>query len=266
MAQQVIHRNNIKIYGNGEKTLLFGHGFGCDQEVWSGVAPAFTEQYRVVLFDYVGSGQSDKSQYSIERYNSLHGYKQDLLDVCDELQLKNILFVGHSVSSMIGMLASIERPELFEKLVMIGPSPYYLNDEDYQGGFDQSDIAELLDMMEINYKEWAKYLAPVVMQNEERPGLAQEFEQILCANDPVIARKFAEVTFLSDVRSELSKVHVPTLILQPQFDAIAPPNVSQYVHEHIDGSQLVVMEAMGHNPHLSDPEETVYCIKDFLEQ
>lgn len=264
MTQQMMHRNNVTLLGDGEQTLVFGHGFGCDQEVWSGIAPAFAKEYRVVLFDYVGSGKSDKSQYSLERYNSLHGYKQDLLDICDELQLENVLFVGHSVSSMIGMLASIERPELFDKLIMIGPSPYYMKDEEYDGGFEQSDIGDLLDMMEINYKEWAKYLAPVVMQNDARPQLAQEFEQILCANDPKIARQFAEVTFMSDVRSELSKVDVPTLILQPQFDAIAPPSVSRYVHERIEGSQLVLMEAMGHNPHLSDPQETMYCIKDFL--
>ena len=266
MQQQTMQRNNIKLLGNGKKALVFGHGFGCDQDVWSEMVPAFEEEYRVVLFDYVGSGKSDKSQYSRERYSSLHGYKQDLLDVCDELQLENILFVGHSVSGMIGMLASIERPGLFEKLVMIGPSPYYMNDEEYHGGFDRSDIVELLDMMEINYKEWAKYLAPVAMQNEDRPELAQDFEQILCANDPVIARQFAEVTFMSDFRNELSSVDVPTLILQTQLDAIAPPEVGRYMQSRIKGSKLVMMDAMGHNPHLSDAEETVRCIESFLNE
>ena len=266
MQQQTMQRNNIKLLGNGEKVLVFGHGFGCDQDVWSAVTPAFEEGYRVVLFDYVGSGKSDKSQYSRERYSSLHGYKQDLLDVCDELQLENILFVGHSVSGMIGMLASIERPGLFEKLVMIGPSPYYMNDEEYHGGFDRSDIVELLDMMEINYKEWAKYLAPVAMQNEDRPELAQDFEQILCANDPVIARQFAEVAFMSDFRNELSSVDVPTLILQTQLDAIAPPEVGRYMQSRIKGSKLVMMDAMGHNPHLSDAEETVRYIEAFLNE
>lgn len=266
MNQQIIQRNHIKQFGKGEKTIVFAHGFGCDQQVWQGVTPAFEKQYRIILFDYVGSGKSDKSHYCSERYNSLHGYKQDLLEVCDALQLENILFVGHSVSSMIGMLASLERPGLMEKLVMIGPSPYYMNDGEYRGGFEQSDITELLDMMEINYKEWAKYLAPVAMQNADRPHLAQEFEEILCSNDPVIARQFAEVTFNSDVRSELVNIDVPTLILQPQFDAIAPPEVGRYMHTQIKDSTLVIMEAMGHNPHLSSPQETASYIEAFLNK
>ncbi len=266
MNQQIMQRNNIRQFGKGEKTVVFAHGFGCDQQVWKGITPFLEQKYRVVLFDYVGSGKSDKSQYSFERYASLHGYKEDLLEVCDALQLENILFVGHSVSSMIGMLASIERPELIKKIVMIGPSPYYMNEEGYHGGFEQSDIAELLDMMEINYKEWAKYLAPVVMQNEDRPELTQEFEEILCSNDPVIARQFAEVTFNSDVRSELANVKVPTLILQPKFDAIAPLEVGRYIQTQITGSKLVVMDAMGHNPHLSSPLETANFIEVFLSE
>lgn len=261
----VLKRNNVRLFGQGQQMLVFGHGFGCDQYVWSDIAPAFEEKYRVVLFDYVGAGKSDKSAYTTERYGSLHGYKQDLFDLCDALNLENIVFVGHSVSSMIGMLASIERPGLIDKMIMIAPSPYYLNEPDYHGGFEKSDIDELLDMMEINYKEWAKYLAPVVMQNEDRPHLATDFEEILCSNDPVIARQFAEVTFTSDVRSELSKVSVPTLILQTRFDAIAPPEVGRYVHKNIKGSQLRVMNAAGHNPHISDSEETVRMIKEYLE-
>ncbi|MCP2034083.1 sigma-B regulation protein RsbQ [Planomicrobium sp. HSC-17F08] len=261
----ILKRNNVRMFGQGKQMLVFGHGFGCDQYVWNEIAPAFEDKYRVVLFDYVGSGKSDKSSYTTERYGTLHGYKQDLFDLCDALELENIVFVGHSVSSMIGMLASIERPGLIDKLIMIAPSPYYLNEADYYGGFEQSDIDELLDMMEMNYKEWAKYLAPVVMQNEDRPQLAEEFEEILCSNDPVIARQFAEVTFTSDVRAELSRVSVPTLILQTRFDAIAPPEVGQYVHEHIKGSQLRVMNAAGHNPHISDSEETVSLIKEYLE-
>ncbi|MGK7376865.1 alpha/beta fold hydrolase [Planococcus sp. 1R117A] len=265
MYEEIIKRNNVRVFGQGKQMLVFGHGFGCDQYVWSEIAPAFEDKYRVVLFDYVGSGKSDKSAYSTERYGTLHGYKQDLLDLCDALNLENIVFIGHSVSSMIGALASIERPEMIDKLVMIGPSPYYLNESDYYGGFEKSDIDELLDMMEVNYKEWAKYLAPVVMQNEDRPHLAEEFEQILCSNDPVIARNFAEVTFTSDVRSELSKVTVPTLILQPQFDAIAPLEVGRFVHEQIKDSQLIVMDAAGHNPHISHSEETVKLIQAYLD-
>ncbi|MGI2328089.1 alpha/beta fold hydrolase [Planococcus sp. YIM B11945] len=266
MNNRVLKRNNVKVSGQGNKTIVFAHGFGCDQLVWREVAEAFESGYRVVLFDYVGSGRSDKSVYSTERYSSLHGYKQDLLEVCAALELKDIIFVGHSVSSMIGMLASIEQPELMKQLIMVGPSPRYLNEPGYQGGFDREDIEELLEMMELNYKEWAKYLAPVVMQNEARPQLSQEFEEILCLNDPVIARQFAEVTFTSDVRDELEKVQVPTLILQPAQDVIAPLEVGQFVHSKIPKSKFVLMEAMGHNPHMSDAAETINRIKGYLAE
>lgn len=264
MEIDILKRNNVRITGQGEKTLLFGHGFGCDQQVWNNTVKEFETDYRVVTFDYVGSGNSDKSAYSKERYSTLDGYKQDLLEVCDSLALQEMIFVGHSVSSMIGVLASIERPELMKKMIMIGPSPYYMNVPGYNGGFEKTDIDELLDMMETNYMEWAKYLAPVVMQNDGRPELAEDFEQMLCSNDPLIARQFAEVTFTSDLRNELDKVTVPTLILQPNFDAIAPPEVGRYVHDHIAGSEMIVMEAVGHNPHLSDAEETVEYIKAYL--
>lgn len=260
----VTKRNNVKVSGQGDTAIIFGHGFGCDQLVWKDVIEEFKNDYKVITYDYVGSGQSDKTAYSKERYSNLHGYKQDLLEICDSLEDESFIFVGHSVSSMIGMLASIERPDLFSKLVMIGPSPHYLNEPGYKGGFDKTDISELLDMMEVNYKEWAKYLAPVVMSNEDRPELAENFEQLLCSNDPTIARQFAEVTFTSDMRSELGKLQVPTLILQTQFDAIAPLEVGQYVHDHIPGSRLVVMKAMGHNPHISDAGETAAVIKEYL--
>lgn len=264
MGIGVLKRNNVRVTGQGGKTIMFGHGFGCDQQVWNNTTGDFEVDYRVVTFDYVGSGNSDKAAYSTERYSTLDGYKQDLLDVCEALEIEEMIFVGHSVSAMIGMLASIERPELMEKMIMIGPSPYYLNEPGYNGGFERSDIEELLDMMETNYKEWAKYLAPVVMQNEERPQLVEDFEQLLCSNDPLIARQFAEVTFTSDLRDKLDQVAVPTLILQPKFDAIAPPEVGRYVHDHINGSQMITMEAVGHNPHLSDSGETVKYIKAYL--
>lgn len=264
MNAEIVKRNNIQITGRGGKTILFGHGFGCDQSVWREVAATFESDYRVVLFDYVGSGQSDKSQYSTQRYNSLHGYKQDLLEICHALDLKDIIFVGHSVSSMIGALASIEQPDLMAKIIMVGPSPRYLNEPGYYGGFEKEDIEELLEMMEMNYKEWAKYLAPVITQNAERPHLSKNFEQILCSNDPIIARQFADVTFSSDVREEVKKVTVPTLILQPKFDVIAPVEVGEYLHREISGSQFVLMNATGHNPHISDAEETIGCIRSFL--
>ncbi|MGB2992014.1 MAG: alpha/beta hydrolase [Paenisporosarcina sp.] len=266
MNSHILKRNYINVSGKGPKTVVFAHGFGCDQLVWRDIAPAFEEDYQVVLFDYVGSGRSDKSQYSPERYSSLKGYAHDVLEVCDALELKNIVLVGHSVSSMVGVLASIERPELMEKLIMIGPSPRYLNEPGYQGGFEKSDIEALLDMMEKNYNEWAKYLAPVAMGNDAGPELTADFERQLCSNDPLIARQFAEVTFTSDIRSELTKVSTPTLILQTLDDAIAPVEIGEYVHSKIPESEFVLMQATGHNPHINEPEETISYIKAFLSK
>ncbi|QTD41014.1 alpha/beta fold hydrolase [Sporosarcina sp. Te-1] len=257
-------RNHVTVLGNGEKTIVFAHGFGCDQTVWRRIVPAFENDYRIVLFDYTGSGSSDKTLYSKERYSSLDGYALDVMDIAEELNLAHVIFVGHSVSSMIGAIASIERPDLMDQLIMIGPSPRYLNDGAYHGGFEREDINELLDMMELNYKEWAKYLAPVVMKNEERPELTSNFEKTLCENDPIIARRFAEVTFTSDVRDRLDDVVVPTLIMQTREDAISPIEVGEYVHSHIKGSEFVLMDAKGHNPHISDPEETIQVLRDYL--
>lgn len=264
LAAQIVKRNNVNIIGAGQKVLVFAHGFGCDQYVWDKIAPAFETKYRVVLFDYVGSGKSDKSAYNKERYRTLHGYKQDLLELCDVLSLENIVFIGHSVSSMIGALAAIERPDLIKNLIMIGPSPYFLNEPGYQGGFERSQIEGMLQMIEGDYNEFAKFLSPVVMQNAERPHLATEFEQLLCANDPEIMRDFAEATFLSDVRKELEKVTVPTLILQTRNDAVAPESVGEYVHSHIPNSEFKLMQAEGHSPHISDSEETIRKITEYL--
>jgi sigma-B regulation protein RsbQ len=266
MKEGILTRNNVTVSGEGDKTIVFAHGFGCDQLVWRQVAQAFEKDYRVVLFDYVGAGKSDKSAYSIERYGSIQGYKQDLLEVCAALELKDIIFIGHSISSMIGMLASIDQPELMERLVMIGPSPRFLNEPGYFGGFDLEDIDELLEMMELNYREWAKYLAPVVMQNENRPELTHEFEALLSSNDPVITRQFAEVTFKLDLRDELAKFQAPVLILQPSKDVIAPVEVGQFLHSKIPQSKFVLMEAAGHNPHMSDAGETISRIKEYLAE
>jgi sigma-B regulation protein RsbQ len=265
-TEEVIKQFNVKLSGHGDKVLVFAHGFGCDQYVWKQVAPAFEMKYRVVLFDYIGAGKSDKSAYSAERYSSLHGYKEDLLNLCDTLQLENIVFVGHSVSSMIGALAAIERPDLMESLIMIGPSPYFLNEKGYEGGFEKAEIDGMLEMMEVDFENWAQFLAPVIMQNEERPHLAEEFERVLCSNDPVIARHFAEATFLADVRAELEQVTVPTLILQTKEDAIAPVAVGEYVHSQIPKSEFALMEATGHNPHISHAEETIAKIQEYLSK
>lgn len=262
----VILRNNVKVIGEGEQTIVFGHGFGCDQNMWQYIVPSFQEHYRIILFDYVGSGHSDKASYTTERYSTLQGYVQDVLDVIEALELNNIIFIGHSVSSMIGMLASIERPEYFEKLIMIGPSPRYLNEGDhYFGGFEQSDITELLDMMEMNFAGWASFLAPIAMNNPELPMLTKELEHSFISTDPVIAREFAEVTFLSDNRSELSNSTVPTLIMQCSDDSIVPLQVGEYLHRNLQNSMLRLMEAKGHYPHISHPEETVAIISEYLQ-
>jgi len=232
--------------------------------VWHRITPAFQEDYQIVLFDYVGSGHSDKSAYDVARYSTPEGYATDLLEICKAFQLEDIIFVGHSISSVIGMLASIEQPGLIDKLCLVGPSPRYINEPGYAGGFDQEDIDELIEMMERNYKEWVKYLAPISMKNSDRPTLTKEFEDVLMANDQQIVKHFCRMTFTIDVRERLKEVKTPSLILQAKEDAIVPIEISQYLHKNLQNSQLVLMEATGHNPHLSYPEETVRHIQEFI--
>jgi sigma-B regulation protein RsbQ len=233
--------------------------------MWRFITPAFEDEYRIILFDYVGSGKSDLQAYSPERYGNLDGYTQDVLDICSELDLKNIIFVGHSVSGVVGMLASIREPGRFDRLILVAPSPRYINEPPaYVGGFERADIEGLLDMMEKNYIGWANFLAPVVMKNQERPDLTREIEESFCSTDPKIARRFAEATFFSDNRDDLSKVQTPSLIMQCSEDAIAPPEVGDYLQRHLPASTLRVMKATGHCPHMSHPEETVQIIKEYL--
>jgi sigma-B regulation protein RsbQ len=265
MSEDILKRNNVKVSGRGRRPLLFAHGFGCDQNMWRFVAPAFEEEYRVVLFDYVGSGRSDLSAYDPEKYSSLAGYAEDVLDVCHALALRGVVFVGHSVSSVIGMLASIREPELFARLVLIGPSPCYVNcPPDYHGGFERADIEGLLDLMDKNYIGWASFLAPVVAKNPERPEVARELEESFCSTDPRVMRRFAEATFLADNRKDLASVRVPALIMQCAEDSIAPAAVGEYLSRHLRGSRLRQLAATGHCPHMSHPEETVRVIKEYL--
>jgi sigma-B regulation protein RsbQ len=244
--------------------MLFAHGFGCDQQMWRHVAPAFEADHRVVLFDHVGAGGSDVAAYDPERYGSLDGYAEDVLEICREYALTRVIFVGHSVSAMIGVLAAIKDPERFEKLVLVGPSPRYLDDGDYVGGFSRADIEELLDSLDSNYLGWSSAMAPVIMGNPDRPELGEELTNSFCRTDPDIAAQFARVTFLSDNRVDLGKVTRPTLILQCSEDAIAPRAVGEYVHREVRESRLVVMDATGHCPNLSAPGETIAAIRDFL--
>lgn len=265
MNTDILARNNVKVIGQGKQPIVFAHGFGCDQDMWRHMIPYFERDYRIVLFDYVGSGASQINYYSAGKYNSLNGYADDVLDIMDTLELEDAIFVGHSVSGMIGMLASIREKKYFRQMVMIGASPRYVNDlPGYYGGFDRNEIDELLQMMQMNFIGWASYLAPIVMQNQERVELSAELEKSFCSRDPHIARQFAEVTFLSDCRSELASSSIPTLILQCTDDSISPPEVGDYLLAHLKNSTLRQMKATGHYPHLSHPEETTQHIKDYL--
>lgn len=261
----VVERNNVTVMGNGTTPMIFAHGYGCDQNMWRLVTPAFAGSHRLVLFDHVGSGQSDLSAYDRTKYSTLQGYADDVLEICDELDLNDAIFVGHSVSAIIGVLAAIERPECFSRLILIGPSPRYIDDDGYVGGFSREDIDELLEFQQSNYLGWSSTLAPTIMGNADRPELGAELTNSFCRTDPEIARQFAAVTFLSDNRADLPRVSVPSLILQCRQDVIAPIEVGEYVHAHLPNSLLVVMNATGHCPHLSAPEETIAAIRSYLE-
>lgn len=262
--KSIVARNNVKIFGKGVQPILFAHGFGCDQNMWRFIVPAFENDFKIILFDYVGAGKSDVSAYNAERYSSLQGYAKDVLEICDELQLQDVVFVGHSVSAMIGLLAAIEEPRFFSRLIMVGPSPGYINDGDYTGGFERKDIEGLLDTMEKNYIGWANFLAPSIMGNKDRPELGEELAESFCSTDPVIARQFAEATFFSDNRADLGKNKIPSLVLQCSEDIIAPLPVGEYLAIHLPRSTMKVMKATGHCPHMSEPAETVQLIKEYL--
>jgi sigma-B regulation protein RsbQ len=258
-------RNNVRVSGVPEgRPMVFAHGFGCDQTMWRLVVPDFEVDHRVITFDHVGHGGSDLTAYDPERYDSLQGYADDVVELCRAMQLADVVFVGHSVSSMIGALAVNRAPELFGALVMVGPSPRYVDDEGYVGGFSREDVIGLLDSLESNHLGWSTTMAPVIMGNPDRPELGQELTNSFCRTDPAIAAQFARVTFLSDNRADLARVAVPTLVLQCSADAIAPEPVGRYVHEHVPGSAFTQLAATGHCPNLSAPEETTAAIRAFL--
>ena len=262
----VAKRNNVSIHGSGPRTIVFAHGYGCDQNVWRHFVPVFEKQYRVVLFDQVGAGQSELSQYDPQKYAVLDGYAQDLLEVIEDTKASPAIFVGHSVSAMIGALAAIKRPSAFEHLVMLCPSPCYINDGDYTGGFSREDIDGLLETIDNNYLGWASAMAPVIMGNPDRPELGQSLVDNFCRTDPEIAKRFARVTFLSDCRSQIARISTRTLILACRKDAIVPEAVEEYLRSHIPGSTLVKLQATGHCPHLSAPLETMAALRDYLKK
>ena len=260
----VLAKNNVKVTGPSAQPMLFAHGFGCDQNMWRFVAPAFESDYRTVLFDHVGAGGSDISAYDRTKYGTLAGYAEDVLEICRELCLERVVFVGHSVSAMIGVLAAVKEPDRFDKLVLIGPSPCYINDGEYAGGFSRRDIEHLLESLDDNYLGWSSTMAPVIMGNPDRPELGEELTSSFCRTHPDIAKHFAHVTFLSDNRADLPKVKTPSLVLQCSNDPIAANVVGEYVHRQLAGSKLVLMKATGHCPNLSAPQETVAAMKAFL--
>ncbi|MCJ8163931.1 alpha/beta hydrolase [Pontibacter sp. E15-1] len=261
---RVTERNNVNVRGTGEKALIFAHGFGCDQNMWRFVTPAFEDTHKIVLFDNVGAGKSDSSAYNKLKYETLQGYADDVLEICEALELERPVFVGHSVSSMIGALAAIQAPEMFEKLIMVGPSPCYINKEDYIGGFSQEDILELLESLDSNYLGWSTATAPAIMGNPDRPELGEELTNSFCRTNPEIAKHFARTTFLSDNRADLKKLQTKSLILQCSDDMIAPVEVGEFVHRNVADSEMILLEATGHCPNLSAPEETIAAIKSFL--
>ena len=264
MHNNLIRRNNINIFGNGSQPIVFAHGFGCDQNMWRYITPAFEKDFKIVLFDHVGSGKSDQSAYDFEKYSTLQGYADDLIDICNELHLQNVVFVGHSVSSMIGILAAIKSPDLFEKLVLIGPSPCYVNKDGYVGGFTSQDIDELVETLESNYLGWSSYITPVIIGNPEMPEYSEELRNSFCNMNPEIAKHFAKVTFLGDNREDLHKVTIPTLIIQCHPDVIAPVVVGEFVHKKIPNSRYVLLNSSGHCPHLTFPDQVISSIHTFL--
>jgi sigma-B regulation protein RsbQ len=258
-------QHNVHVSGPADgQPMLFAHGYGCDQNMWRFVVPRFADRYRVVLFDHIGAGESDLSAYDPARYGSLDGYAADVVELCAALGLADVIFVGHSVSAMIGVLAAASAPELFSSLILVGPSPRYVDDGDYVGGFSRSDIDELLASLDSNYLGWSSAITPVIMGQPDRPELAHELEDSFCRTDPEIARRFAHVTFLSDNRRDLTRVETPALVLQCVDDVIAPVSVGEYVRDHLPNATLTLLNSTGHCPHLSAPEETADAIEQFL--
>lgn len=264
MSKSLSEIHHVNLFGNGSQPMMFAHGFGCDQIMWRYITPAFEDEYKIVLFDYIGCGRSDLAYYDPEKYNSLNGYAEDVVNICKELNLTNVIFVGHSVSSIIGLLAGISNPEMFSKIIMIGPSPCYLNDGNYKGGFDRFEIQDILKAMDENYEAWASFLAPKIMGNPDKPELGEELKESFCSTDPEIAKQFARVTFFGDNREDLKKVKVPVLLMQCSNDILVPLEVGEYCKRNIMNSKLQVLKATGHCPHLSAPEETIKVIKNYL--
>lgn len=264
MALSLSKRHNAQLRGGGKLTMVFAHGFGCDQNMWRYISPAFESDFRTVLFDHIGAGGSDLNAYDPVKYASLEGYADDVVELCHELGVRGGVYVGHSVSAMIGILAAKKAPDLFDKLVLVGPSPRYIDDEGYRGGFTETQIHELLEFLDSNYMGWSQAMAPAIMGNSDRPELGEELTNSFCRTDPEIAKAFARTTFLSDNRADLADVPSRALVLQCSDDLIAPQCVGEFVHRNLPDSEFVLMKATGHCPNLSAPEETIAAIRAFV--
>ncbi len=264
MAQNILKRNNVQSFGKGSQPMMFAHGFGGNQSMWNRISPAFAENYKIILFDHLGSGKSDLSAYNADRYGELQSFALDVIEICEALNLSDVILVGHSVGSMIGLRASICAPQIFSRLILVCPSPYYLNEPDYKGGFERSDLDELIDLMDKNYIGWASYIAPLAMKNTDSPELTLELESIFLEADHSIANQFAKVTFYADNRKFLPQVLVPSLILQSTDDIFAAPEIGAYMHQHLGNSTLKNLKANGHFPHISNPAEFIFILKKYL--
>jgi sigma-B regulation protein RsbQ len=259
-----LRRNNVRTSGRGNQAMMFAHGFGCDQNMWRFVAPAFEADFQTVLFDHVGAGGSDLTAFSPQKYASLQGYADDVTEIARDLGIQNGVFVGHSVSAMIGALATLNDPHIFSKLVMVGPSPRYIDDDDYVGGFSADQIEELLTFLDSNHMGWSAAMAPTIMGNAERPELTEELTNSFCRTDPQIAKHFARTTFTSDNRADLVNIKTRSLVLQCSEDVIAPRAVGEYMHQHLPDSELVILRATGHCPNLSAPDEVIAAMRSFV--
>lgn len=260
----VLRRNNVKVSGDGSQPILFAHGFGCDYNAWSAMAPDFERDYRVVLFDHVGAGGSELSAYDSGKYATFDGYVDDAIEVIEALGLRDVIFVGHSAAATIGMLAASKAPGLFRSIVMVSPSPCFIDDGDYKGGFSRDDIEGLIEVLDSNFLGWSRATAPAIMGTPDRPDLGERLTGSFCRTDPDIAREFARVVFMADHRADVPRCRTRSLVLQTQADMIAPIEVGHYMHRHLPDSELVLMQATGHCPHMSAPEETTQAIRNFL--
>ena len=262
----ILKQHHVSFYGSGGQSIVFAHGFGTDQQAWRYVAPAFAAQNQVVLFDLVGAGQSDKTAYDFGRYQTLDGYVTDLLALLRALQLPKVVYVGHSVSGMIGVLAAIREPELFDRLVLLAASPCYINDGAYSGGFEPDDLEELLGFLDRDYLSWSNTMVPALVGGDMRPELVDDVLASFTSVEPAIARQFARATFPSDYRAALNQLQVPALIVQCSDDSVASPAVGHYLHEHLAGSTLTILNTEGHYPHLNAPVATIAAVERYLGQ